>query len=187
MRHKSEETIYGTTILAVKKGNMVAIGGDGQVTLGSSVMKSTAKKVRRIYKDKIICGFAGATADAFTLFERLEKKLEQYKGELQRASVELAKDWRTDKFLRHLEAMLLVSDGNFIFIISGNGDVIEPENGVAAIGSGGDFALSAARALVDETKLTATEIVKKAMKIAGEMCIYTNTNLTLEELKKPKL
>ena len=187
MEHRSQSTIYGTTILAVKKDGFVAIGGDGQVSLGSCIMKATAKKVRRIYKDKIIAGFAGATADAFTLFERLEKKLVQFNGELLRASVELAKDWRMDKYLRHLEAMLLVSDGNQIFIISGNGDVIEPENGVASIGSGGNYALSSARALIDIKGLTAEDIVKKSMRIAGEICIYTNTNLTIEILKSTEL
>ncbi len=182
MEHSSQKTIYGTTILAVKKEGQVVIGGDGQVSLGSCVMKSTARKVRRIYGEKVIAGFAGATADAFTLFERLEKKLEQYQGKLLRASVELAKDWRTDKFLRHLEAMLIVSDGNEILILTGNGDVIEPENGIAAIGSGGNYALSAAKALIDVEDFGAEEIVRKAMKIAGDICVYTNHNLTIEKL-----
>jgi ATP-dependent HslUV protease subunit HslV len=182
MEHLSEKTIYGTTILAVKKDRSVVIGGDGQVSLGSSIMKATARKVRRIYGEKIIAGFAGATADAFTLFERLEKKLEQYQGKLLRSCVELAKDWRTDKFLRHLEAMLIVSDGESILVITGNGDVIEPENGVAAIGSGGNFALSAARALIDVESMDAEAIVRKAMKIAGDICVYTNHNLTIEKL-----
>ena len=181
MEHKSG-TIYGTTILAIKKNGIVVMGGDGQVSLGSCIMKSTARKVRRIYKDKIIAGFAGATADAFTLFERLEKKLEQYSGDLLRASVELAKDWRMDKYLRHLEAMLIVADNEKILMISGNGDVIEPENEIAAIGSGGFFAISAARALIDIEGLSAEDIVKKAMYIAAEVCVYTNHNLTIERL-----
>ena len=180
MEHKNTSTIYGTTILAVQKNGKVVIGGDGQVSLGSSVMKSTAKKVRRIYGEKIIAGFAGATADAFTLFERLEKKLEQFQGKLLRACVELAKDWRMDKYLRHLEAMMIVSDGETILILTGNGDVIEPENGVAAIGSGGNFALSAARALVEIEGLSAEDVVRRAMKIASEICVYTNNNLTIE-------
>ena len=181
MEHKNG-TIYGTTILAIKKNGTIVMGGDGQVSLGSCVMKSTARKVRRIYKDKIIAGFAGATADAFTLFERLEKKLEQYSGDLLRASVELAKDWRMDKYLRHLEAMLIVADKEKILMISGNGDVIEPENEIAAIGSGGFFALSAARALIDIDGFSAEDIVKKAMYIAAEVCVYTNHNLTIETL-----
>jgi ATP-dependent HslUV protease subunit HslV len=180
--HKNENTIYGTTILAVKKEGQVVIGGDGQVSIGHSVMKSTATKVRKIYGEKIIAGFAGATADAFTLFERLEKKLEQFQGQLLRASVELAKDWRTDKYLRHLEALMIVSDGETILILTGNGDVIEPENGVAAIGSGGNYALSAARALIDINSLSAEEVVRRAMKIASEICVYTNNNLTIEKI-----
>lgn len=183
MEHKSASTIYGTTILAVKKGNSVVIGGDGQVSIGSTIMKSTAKKVRRLYENKVIAGFAGATADAFTLFEKLEKKLEQYSGKLTRASIELAKDWRTDKYLRHLEAMMIVSDGDVIFVLTGNGDVIEPENGIVAIGSGGNYALSAARALID-TSLSAEEIIVKAMRIASEICVYTNNNLTIEKIEK---
>lgn len=181
MEHKNG-VMYGTTILAVKKQNEIVIGGDGQVSLGSCVMKSTAKKVRKIYKDQIVAGFAGATADAFTLFERLEKKLEQYSGDLLRSSVELAKDWRMDKYLRHLEAMLIVADKEKILMISGNGDIIEPENGIAAIGSGGFFALSAARALIDLDGFSAEDIVKKAMYIAGEICVYTNHNLTIERI-----
>lgn len=184
MEHKSSSTIYGTTILAVKKENSVVIGGDGQVSLGATIMKSTAKKVRRLYHNKIIGGFAGATADAFTLFERLEKKLEQYSGKLMRAAIELAKDWRTDKYLRHLEAMMLVSDGEIILVLTGNGDVIEPEGNIAAIGSGGNYALSAARALIDIEDVNAEQIVVKSMKIASEICVYTNNSLTIEKIDR---
>ncbi len=184
MEHRDSRTIYGTTILAVRKGGTVVVGGDGQVSLGSTVMKSSAKKVRRLYEDKIIAGFAGATADAFTLFERLEKKLEQYHGQLLRASVELAKDWRMDKYLRQLEAMLIVADSEKTLILTGTGDVIEPENGIAAIGSGGNYALSAARALIDIKGHTAEDIAKKSLRIAGELCIYTNNNLTFEKIGK---
>lgn len=158
------------------------IGGDGQVTQGNTVMKGNARKVRRLYKDKVIAGFAGGTADAFTLFERFEAKLEMHQGHLVRAAVELAKDWRTDKILRRLEALLAVADSKASLIITGNGDVIEPEEGLMAIGSGGPFAQAAARALLENTKLSALEIVKKSLNIAGEMCIYTNHHLTLEEL-----
>ncbi|MBB3973020.1 ATP-dependent protease subunit HslV [Hansschlegelia beijingensis] len=178
----SDNQMHGTTILLVRKGGRVVIGGDGQVSLGQTVMKATARKVRRIAKGEVIAGFAGATADAFTLFERLEAKLEQYPGQLLRAAVELAKDWRTDRYLRHLEAMMLVADKNTALVITGNGDVLEPENGVAAIGSGGNYALSAARALID-TEADAETIVRKAMKIAAEICVYTNDNLTVESLE----
>jgi len=173
--------LRGTTIVAVKDDKGTAVAGDGQVTFGQSVvMKHTARKVRRIYKDKVTVGFAGATADAFTLSERFETKLETYSGNLLRAAVELAKDWRTDKYLRKLEAMLLAADGEHILIISGTGDVIEPDDGVAAIGSGGSYALSAARALQQNTDLPAAEVAKKAMEIAAEICVYTNNNIILE-------
>jgi ATP-dependent HslUV protease subunit HslV len=158
------------------------MAGDGQVTLGESVIKHGAKKIRRLYQDKILAGFAGSTADAFSLFSRFEAKLEQYHGNLGRSAVELAKDWRTDKFLRHLEALLLVSDREQTFLLSGQGDVIEPDSGIAAIGSGGPFAQAAAQALADHTKLGARDIAEQAMKIAGRMCIYTNDSLTIEEL-----
>ena len=174
--------LYGTTILAVRRDGRTAIAGDGQVTVGATVMKHNAKKVRKMYNDKILAGFAGATADAFTLFEKFEGKLEQYHGNLTRAAVELAKDWRTDKVLRRLEALMIVADKERSFILSGNGDVIEPENGIAAIGSGGPYALASARALVDHTKLDARVIVEEAMKIAGDICIYTNKEITVEEL-----
>ena len=177
--------LHGTTIIAVRTGNAVAIAGDGQVTMGQSmVMKHTAKKVRRLYKGRVIGGFAGATADAFTLFERFEAKLEESSGNLTRAAVELAKDWRNDKFLRKLEAMLLVADAEHILILTGTGDVIEPDDGVAAIGSGGSFALSAARALIKHTDLDAEKIASEAMAIAGEICVFTNTNVTMEVLRK---
>lgn len=177
------EQYRGTTILSVRRGNQVVIGGDGQVTLGNTVMKGNAKKVRRLYKDKIIAGFAGGTADAFTLFERFERKLDMHQGNLVRAAVELAKDWRTDRILRRLEALLAVADSKASLIITGNGDVIEPEEGLIAIGSGGPFAQSAARALMQNTDLSAREIVEKSLTIAGEICIYTNHNLTIEELE----
>lgn len=176
------EQFRGTTILSVRRGNQVVIGGDGQVTLGNTVMKGNARKVRRLYKDKVIAGFAGGTADAFTLFERFESKLEMHQGHLVRAAVELAKDWRTDRILRRLEAVLAVADSNSSLIITGNGDVIEPEESLIAIGSGGPFAQAAARALMENTKLSALEIVRKALTIAGDICIYTNNNLTIEEL-----
>ncbi|WP_020179384.1 ATP-dependent protease subunit HslV [Methylopila sp. M107] len=177
----SELKMHGTTILLVKKGGKVVIGGDGQVSLGQTVMKSTARKVRPIAKGDVIAGFAGATADAFTLFERLEAKLEKHPGQLLRAAVELAKDWRTDRYLRHLEAMMLVADKTTALVITGNGDVLEPENGIAAIGSGGNYALAAARALAD-TGADAGTIVRKAMGIAADICVYTNGNLTIESL-----
>ena len=176
------EQYRGTTILSVRRGNKVVIGGDGQVTLGNTVMKSNARKVRRIYKDNVIVGFAGGTADAFTLFERFEKKLESHQGNLLRAAVELAKDWRTDKLLRRLEALLAVADSKTSLIITGNGDVIEPEEGIMAIGSGGPFAQSAARALLRSSKLSAKDIVTQSLTIASEICIYTNRNFTIEEL-----
>ncbi|BAI81602.1 ATP-dependent protease HslVU, peptidase subunit HslV [Deferribacter desulfuricans SSM1] len=171
----------GTTILAVKKDGKIAVGGDGQVTFGHTVLKHNAKKVRKIYNDSVICGFAGSTADAFTLMERFEKKLNEYSGQLLRAAVELAKDWRTDKYLRRLEAMMIVADKNNIYILTGNGDVVEPNNNVAAIGSGGPYAQAAATALVENSNLTAKEIVEKSLKIAASICIYTNDNLIVEE------
>ncbi|KTD35386.1 Detoxification / adaptation, Protein fate / hydrolases / secretion [Legionella moravica] len=176
------EQYRGTTILSVRRGNQVVIGGDGQVTLGNTVMKGNARKVRRLYKDKVIAGFAGGTADAFTLFERFESKLEMHQGHLVRAAVELAKDWRTDRMLRRLEAVLAVADSKSSLIITGNGDVIEPEESLIAIGSGGPFAQAAAKALMENTKLSALDIVRKALTIAGDICIYTNNNLTIEEL-----
>jgi ATP-dependent HslUV protease subunit HslV len=174
--------IRSTTVLCVRRDDKVVMAGDGQVTLGDSVIKHGAKKIRRLYQEKILAGFAGSTADAFSLFSRFEAKLEQYHGNLGRSAVELAKDWRTDKFLRHLEALLLVSDKETTFLLSGQGDVIEPDTGIAAIGSGGPFAQAAAQALADHTKLSAREIAEEAMKIAGRMCIYTNDKVTIEEL-----
>jgi ATP-dependent HslUV protease subunit HslV len=174
--------IRSTTVLCVRRDNKVVMAGDGQVTLGESVIKHGAKKIRRLYQDKILAGFAGSTADAFTLFSRFEAKLEQYHGNVGRSAVELAKDWRTDKFLRHLEALLLVSDKDATFLLSGQGDVIEPDTGIAAIGSGGPFAQAAAQALADHTKLSPREIADEAMKIASRMCIYTNDRITIEEL-----
>jgi ATP-dependent HslUV protease subunit HslV len=174
--------IRSTTVLCVRRDNKVVMAGDGQVTLGESIIKHGAKKIRRLYQDKILAGFAGSTADAFTLFSRFEAKLEQYHGNIGRAAVELAKDWRTDKYLRHLEALLLVSDKDATFLLSGQGDVIEPDTGIAAIGSGGPFAQAAAQALADHTKLSPREIAEEAMKIAGRMCIYTNDKVTIEEL-----
>jgi ATP-dependent HslUV protease subunit HslV len=172
----------GTTILSVRRGNSVVIGGDGQVSLGNTVMKGNARKVRRLYRDQVLAGFAGGTADAFTLYEHFEGKLEKHQGNLVRAAVELAKDWRSDRMLRRLEALLAVADRDASLIISGNGDVIEPEQGVMAIGSGGDFAKSAARALLDNTELDAQSIVEKSLSIAADVCIYTNDNLTIEKL-----
>jgi ATP-dependent HslUV protease subunit HslV len=172
----------GTTVLCVRHGGKVALAGDGQVTVQNTIMKHTARKVRRLYQDKCLAGFAGATADAFTLFEKFEKKLEQYNGNLTRAAVELAKDWRTDRMLRRLEALLIVADGEHTFVLSGNGDVIEPDDGIAAIGSGGPYAQAAAKALVAHTDLSATDIVKEAMLIASQICIYTNDRLVIEEL-----
>lgn len=178
----SAPRIRSTTVLCVRRDNKVVMAGDGQVTLGDSVIKHGAKKIRRLYQEKILAGFAGSTADAFSLFSRFESKLEQYHGNLGRAAVELAKEWRTDKFLRHLEALLLVSDREQTFLLSGNGDVIEPDSGIAAIGSGGPFAQAAAQALADHTQLSPREIAEEAMKIAGRMCIYTNDKVTIEEL-----
>ncbi|HEU0185923.1 MAG TPA: ATP-dependent protease subunit HslV [Blastocatellia bacterium] len=171
-----------TTILAVRRDGRVVIAGDGQVTMGETIMKSSARKVRRLYNDKVIAGFAGATADAFSLFQRFESKLEQFHGQLNRAAVELAKDWRTDKMMRNLEALLIVSDPQSTLVISGNGDVIEPDDGIVAIGSGGPYALSAARALVRHTNFSARQIAEESMKVAGEICIYSNLNLVIEEL-----
>ena len=180
-RVKFMEQFHGTTILSARRGSSVALGGDGQVTLGNVVVKGSARKVRRLFQNKILAGFAGGTADAFTLFERFEGKLEKY-GNLTRAAIELAKDWRSDRYLRRLEALLLVADPEKIFVISGNGDVIEPEYEVAAIGSGGQFAQAAARALVENTELGARSIVERALNIAAEICIYTNRNLVIDEL-----
>ena len=177
-----QRRIRSTTVLCVRRDGNVVMAGDGQVTLGESVIKHGAKKIRRLYQDKILAGFAGSTADAFTLFSRFEAKLEQYHGNLGRSAVELAKDWRTDKYLRHLEALLLVSDKEQTFLLSGQGDVIEPDTGIAAIGSGGPFAQAAAQALAEHTKLSAREIAEESMKIAGRMCIYTNDKVTIEEL-----
>ena len=174
--------IRSTTVLCIRRDGKVVMAGDGQVTLGEGVIKHTARKIRRLYQDKILAGFAGSTADAFSLFARFESKLEQYHGNLGRAAVELAKDWRTDKFLRHLEALLIVTDKETTFRLSGQGDVIEPDTGIAAIGSGGPFAQAAAQALADHTQLGPRIIAEEAMKIAGRMCIYTNDRITIEEL-----
>jgi len=176
------EQYHGTTILSVRRGPVVALGGDGQVTLGQVVVKSSARKVRRLYGEKILAGFAGGTADAFTLFERFEAKLEKHQGNLLRSAVELAKDWRTDRMLRRLEAMLAVADREYSLIITGNGDVLEPEQGIVAIGSGGPYAQAAARALLENTDLPPVEIVRKALTIAGDLCIYTNQNHLIEVL-----
>ena len=176
------DQFHGTTILSVRRNGAVVIGGDGQVSLGQTVMKGNARKVRRLYKERVLAGFAGATADAFTLFERFEAKLEKHQGHLTRSAVELAKDWRTDRMLRRLEAMLCVADHNASLIISGTGDVLEPERDIMAIGSGGAFAQAAARALLENTELGAREIVERALGIAADICIYTNHNLVLEEL-----
>jgi ATP-dependent HslUV protease subunit HslV len=177
------EQFHGTTILSVRRGSRVALGGDGQVTLGNVVLKASARKVRRLYHDRILAGFAGGTADAFTLFERFDSKLEKHQGHLLRSAVELAKDWRTDRVLRRLEAMLAVADRETSLILTGNGDVVEPEHGVIAIGSGGPYAQSAARALLENTELGAEEIVRKALAIAGDICIYTNQNQVVEVLE----
>ena len=176
------DLFHGTTILSVRRGARVALGGDGQVTLGNVVIKATAKKVRRIFNDRVLAGFAGATADAFTLFERFEAKLDKHQGQLQRAAVELAKDWRSDRILRRLEAMLAVADATSSLVITGTGDVLEPEYGIVAIGSGGPYAQAAARALLEHTELTADDIVKQALTIAGDICIYTNQNHVIEVL-----
>ncbi|MEJ6679832.1 MAG: ATP-dependent protease subunit HslV [OM182 bacterium] len=177
------EQYDGTTIVSVRRGNKVVIGGDGQVSQGNTVMKGNARKVRRLYKDQVIAGFAGGTADAFTLFERFEEQLEQHRGKLVRASVELAKLWRTERSLRRLEALLIVADKDASLIITGNGDVIEPEEGIMAIGSGGTFAMAAARALLQNTDLDAEDIVRKSLTIAADICVYTNHNHTIEELE----
>ena len=177
-----DQKITGTTILAVRHKGKVAIAGDGQVTMGTTVMKHGAKKIRRLHKDQILAGFAGATADAFTLFERFEAKLEQYHGNLSRSAVELAKDWRMDRMLRRLEALLIVADRETTLILSGTGDIIEPDEGVAAIGSGGPYAQAAARALIKHSNLEAKEVVREAMRIASEICIYTNNQIVVEEL-----
>ncbi len=179
---ETNRTVKATTIVAVRHKGKVAIGGDGQVTLGQTILKQKASKIRKLYKDKVLAGFSGATADAFTLFERFEGKLEQHHGNLLRAAVELAKDWRTDKTLRKLEALLIVIDEKHSLIVSGTGDVVEPDDGIAAIGSGGSYALAAARALVNHSDLDAKAIVEQALKIASQICIYTNDNLVLEEL-----
>ena len=177
------ESYHGTTIVSARRNGVVVIGGDGQVTLGNTVMKSNARKVRRLYRDQVLAGFAGATADAFTLFERFEGKLEKHSGHLIRAAVEMAKDWRTDRMLRRLEALLAVADKEASLVISGNGDVIEPEHGLIAIGSGGPFAQAAAMALQGNSELGARDIVEKSLGIAADICIYTNTNLTIESLE----
>jgi ATP-dependent HslUV protease, peptidase subunit HslV len=176
------QSFHGTTILSVRRGERVAMGGDGQVTLGNIVIKATARKVRRLYQDRILAGFAGATADAFTLFERFEAKLEKHQGNLLRSAVELAKDWRTDRMLRHLEAMLAIADRQASLIITGTGDVLEPEHGLLAIGSGGGYAQAAALALLGETQLEPEAIVKRSLAIAGDLCIYTNQNHVIETL-----
>jgi ATP-dependent HslUV protease subunit HslV len=174
--------IRSTTVICVRRGDRVVMAADGQVSLGSTVMKGSAKKIRRLYNDKVLAGFAGSTADAFSLFSRFEAKLEQYAGNLGRAAVELAKDWRTDKMLRQLEALLIVADASQTLMLSGTGDVIDPDEGIMTIGSGGSYALAAARALLANTDLSAREIAEKSMKIAGDICIYTNNNITIEEL-----
>ena len=179
---KENQKILSTTVLHIRRDGRVAIAGDGQVTMGETVMKSGARKVRRLYNDRIVAGFAGATADAFSLLSRFEAKLEQYHGNLKRAAIELSKDWRTDKILRHLEALLIVADDESSFLLSGNGDVIEPDDGVLAIGSGGSYALAAARALMEYTDLPARDIALNALRIAGEICIYSNTNIIVEEI-----
>jgi ATP-dependent HslUV protease subunit HslV len=182
MQPQHFELWHGTTVLTVRKSGTAVIGGDGQVSIGQTIVKANAKKVRRLSKGDVIGGFAGATADAFTLFERLEGKLEQYPGQLMRAAVELAKDWRTDRYLRRLEAMMLVADAQVTLVLTGTGDVLEPENGVMGIGSGGNYALAAARALI-ETDMDAESIVRKAMAIAADICVYTNRSVTVESLK----
>ena len=179
--NSSSMIMHGTTIIGVKCNGKVAVGGDGQVTLGNTIMKGSAKKIRRLYDDKVIAGFAGATADAFTLFEKFEGKLKEFKGNLRRAAVELAKDWRSDRILRRLEAMIIVADKDTLLLISGTGDVLEPDDDIIAIGSGGNYALAAAKALKN-SKLSASEIVKEALTIAGDICIYTNHNTMIEEI-----
>jgi ATP-dependent HslUV protease, peptidase subunit HslV len=179
---KGSRRLRSTTILSVRRGDRLAMGGDGQVTIGESVIKQKARKIRRLYGDKVVAGFAGSTADALSLFSRFEQKLDEFHGNLSRAVVELAKDWRTDRALRHLEALLLVADTKNTYLVSGNGDVIEPDDGIVAIGSGGPYALAAARALAAHTSLSAREIVEEAMRLAGEICIFTNKEITIEEL-----
>ena len=179
---QNSQQMHGTTVLCVRRDNKVVMAGDGQVTLGDHVMKHSAKKIRRLYEDKVLAGFAGSTADALSLFGRFENKLQEFHGNLSRGAVELAKEWRMDRALRHLDALLVVADTKSTFLLSGHGDIIEPDDGICAIGSGGTFALSAARALSKNTKLSAREIVQEAMRIAAEICIYTNTNFTIEEL-----
>ena len=181
MKRKTSR-VRSTTVLLVRRNGRVALAGDGQVTMGETVMKSGAKKVRRLYNEKILAGFAGATGDAFSLLTRFEAKLEQYHGNLERAAIELSKEWRTDKILRHLEALLLVADDKSSFLLSGNGDVIAPDDGVLAIGSGGSYALAAARALIKHTELSAGDVAREALSIAGEICIYSNQNIIVEEL-----
>ena len=176
------KVLHGTTILLVKRGNQTVIAGDGQVSLGDTIIKKSARKIRRVYNDRVLVGFAGSTADAFALFSRLEAKLEQFQGNLSRAAVELAQEWRTDRALRHLEAFLLATDGKSIYLLSGTGDVIEPDDGVLCAGSGGSFALAAARALLRNTKLPAKKIAEEALKIASEICIFTNSEIVVEEL-----
>jgi len=182
MKRQGEETFHRTTVIAVRHNGRVALAGDGQVTLGSTVIKQGAKKVRRLFKEQVLVGFSGATADAFTLFERFESKLEQYQGHLPRAAVELAKDWRTDRLLRRLEALLIVADRQNTLVLSGTGDVVEPDDGLAAIGTGGPYALAAARALIRHSNLTAREIALEALRIASGICIYTNDQWVIEEL-----
>jgi ATP-dependent HslUV protease subunit HslV len=179
---RSGARMHGTTVLCVRRDNKVVIAGDGQVTMGQQVMKHSARKIRRLFNDKVLAGFAGSTADALSLFERFEGKLQEHHGNLAKSSVELAKEWRKDRALRHLEALLVVADGKATFVLSGEGDVIEPDDGICAIGSGGPFALSAARALTKHSKLGAKEIAQESMRIASEICIYTNNNFTIEEL-----
>ena len=182
MMSKDSQRVRSTTVLLVRRAGRVALAGDGQVTMGETVMKSSAKKVRRIYNDRILVGFAGATADAFSLLTRFEGKLEQYHGNLERAAIELSKEWRTDKILRHLEALMIVADEKTSFLLAGNGDVVAPDDGVLAIGSGGAYALAAARALVEHTEMPARDIAVESLRIAGEICIYTNQNIIVEEL-----
>jgi ATP-dependent HslUV protease subunit HslV len=182
MPQENSQIVRSTTVLLVRRYHQVAMAGDGQVTVGDTIMKSGARKVRRLYNDRILAGFAGATADAFSLLTRFESKLEQYHGNLDRAAIELSKEWRTDKYLRHLEAMLIVADEKTSFLLSGTGDVIAPDDGLLAIGSGGPFALAAARALINNTEMSARAIAAEAMRIAGQICIYTNENIIIEEL-----
>jgi ATP-dependent HslUV protease subunit HslV len=186
MTKEQSPKIHGTTVLLVRRDGRVALAGDGQVTLGETIMKASAKKVRRLYNDKILAGFAGATGDAFSLLTRFEGKLEQYHGNLERAAIELSKEWRTDKILRNLEALLVVADDRSAFLLSGNGDVISPDDGVLAIGSGGSYALAAARALIAHTQLPARDVALEALRIAGEICIYSNANIVVEELGAPE-